>query len=57
MRCKCCNQEGALAYDPPDYYCETCLHVIYKTVGKEFTLGDLMDLVLGEEDIQEEFKR
>lgn len=56
MRCRCCDKSGALAYDPPDYYCEECLEVIFKTVGKEFTIGDVMEIVLGKEDPKELIK-
>lgn len=53
-RCKACDGPGALAYDPPvDEYCQECLEIIFKTVGKEFTLGDVMEIVLGKEDPKE----
>jgi len=56
MRCKACNKEGAVAYDPPDYYCEECLEVIFKTTGKDYTLGDVMDNVLGKDNVKEVLK-
>jgi len=50
VKCKACDKEGALWYDPPkDVYCEECLEVIFKTIGKEFTLGDVMEIVLGKD--------
>ena len=57
MRCKACDKSGALMYDPPkDVYCEECLEVIFKTTGKDYTLGDLMDNILGEDNIKELMK-
>lgn len=50
MRCKCCDAPGALAYDPPDYYCGTCIEIIFKTIGKEYSLQDVYETLCPDED-------
>lgn len=56
-RCKACDKSGALAYDPPvDEYCQECLEVIFKTTGKEFTLGDVIEIVLGKDNPEDLIK-
>ena len=48
MRCRACNSMDAPVHAPPlDWYCEVCASSIQKATGEEFTLSDLMELILG----------
>lgn len=51
MRCKACDIDHAIAYDPPDYYCKECLEIIFRTIGRKFTLGDAYRIVVGNDHL------
>ena len=57
MKCRACDGGNAVAYDPPDYYCATCIESIKKTTGEDFTLGDVIRIILGEDRPVKEYTK
>ena len=57
MKCRACDSDNAVAYDPPDYYCATCIESIKKTTGEDFTLGDVIRIILGEDRPVKEYTK
>ena len=50
MRCQICDRQGASEYDTNTYFCSECSNQVKRASGEVFTLANLYDILIPEDN-------